>query len=325
MSEISSDAILLSKDLKLKVGTVVVPDPALGFARIKLEWAGVCGSDLHVLRTGDWVTYWPAVLGHEAVGVIESCPGDEVAVGTRVVIDSRVGCDACEGCQHSPMRCESLKWVGEASPGGFQRYGVFPAQSLHVFPGSLDPSVAVLAEPLAVVLHAVNLIGDVPENALILGYGPIGALVHSELVRRQPTIRVTVREPNPGRAQLARAAGATIGTQEFGGWSLVIDAAGFPGSLSAAMESASVDATVLLVAIGHAGEEIQPQVLVEKGLRVIGSHGFTDELPTAIGLISATPSSYRWLITEAMELADAPERLNLMLLAPAVGKAVIRL
>ena len=325
MSEIPSEAMLLSRDLKLSVEAAIVPAAERGFARVKLEWAGVCGSDLHVLRTGDWVSYWPAVLGHEAVGVVESCPGDDLAVGTRVVIDSRVGCGSCEGCGNSPMHCAKLQWVGEAFPGGFQRYGLFPVKSLHVCPASLDPSVAVLSEPLAVALHAVNLIGDVPEDALILGYGPIGALVHSELVRRQPEIRVTVREPNPGRAQLARAAGAILGTQDVGVWPLVIDAAGFPGSLSTAMESASASGTVLLVAIGHAAEQVRPQVIVEKGLRVIGSHGFVDELPIAIGLIATAPSSYRWLITDAMALADAPERLAGMILAPTIGKAVIRL
>jgi D-arabinose 1-dehydrogenase-like Zn-dependent alcohol dehydrogenase len=79
-------ALLLDEQLALCLGTRQLPPPLTGEALVRVLWAGVCGSDLHVLRTGEWVNYWPATLGHEVVGVVQECTGAEVAPGTVVVV-----------------------------------------------------------------------------------------------------------------------------------------------------------------------------------------------------------------------------------------------
>ncbi len=67
-------ALLLDRELTLRTGPRELPEPKPGEVLVRVEWAGVCGSDLHVLRTGDWVSYWPATLGHEVAGTVEHCP-----------------------------------------------------------------------------------------------------------------------------------------------------------------------------------------------------------------------------------------------------------
>ena len=75
------DAFLLERDLTMSVGARELPPAGPDDVLIRVEWAGLCGSDLHVMRTGDWVTSWPATLGHEIYGRVES---GALAAGTTV-------------------------------------------------------------------------------------------------------------------------------------------------------------------------------------------------------------------------------------------------
>jgi len=149
-------AALLDQDLQFTVGERELPDPVAGEALVAVEWAGVCGSDLHVLRSGDWVRYWPATLGHELFGRVAACPGDPLPEGTPVVADSRVACGACPGCGRGAQLCEHLGWVGEVFPGGFATHCVVPVELLRPVPEELAGPLAALAEPLAVVLHGLS-------------------------------------------------------------------------------------------------------------------------------------------------------------------------
>jgi threonine dehydrogenase-like Zn-dependent dehydrogenase len=337
---ITTDALLLGSDLRLVLGRRELTGPAIGEALVRVEWAGVCGSDLHVLRTGAWVQSWPATLGHEIVGLVESCPGGELDPGTRVVVDSRVSCGRCAGCRQAPNLCENLGWVGEAFPGGFERHLVAPVGSLVVCPASIEAAVAVLAEPLAVAMHALSRAGGPPAGSavLLIGYGPIGALLHLELNRRRPGTPVTVREPNQARRALAEAFGATVEWRPAGGGDpdpeaakghgsrlpLVIDAAGYPGSLADAVASAGNGGTVLIVALGHHPVALLPADVVERALTIVGSNGFDTELPEAVAALDAEPERYRLVITEAVTLEEAPARLAAVAAHPATGKVVIR-
>lgn len=321
------DAVLLERDLTLRLGSRQLPPPGDGEALVRVEWAGVCGSDLHVLRTGAWVSYWPATPGHEVIGVVEGCPGGELAAGQRVVVDSRVPCWECDGCAVALNLCQRLAWVGEAFPGGFETHLVAPVRGLVSCPPELEPAMGVLSEPLAVAMHAIGRLPcpQLPSQALIVGYGPVGALVHLEIARRWPEISVAVREPDPGRRMLAAAFGADAAADaEQARWQLVIDAAGYPGSLLDAMAAAANGGTVLAVALGHRPVELLPAQIVESELTIVGSNGFDGELPEAVHALTDDPDRWRPLISEAVLLDDAADRLSELAGSPAPGKVVIR-
>ncbi len=319
-----TDALVLRQDLSLALEQRVVSFPEDGQALIAIEFAGVCGSDLHVLATGDWVTTWPAVLGHEIIGIVEQCPGGEFTPGDRVVVDSRVPCGECIGCGRSANLCENLAWVGEIVPGGYQRYAVLDVRLLHRCSEDLDPHVGVLAEPLAVAMHGVNRLSEIPESVLILGYGPIGALVHAELEQRSPGSRIAVREPHSGRRKLASSFGA-IPTSNDTRWPLVIDAAGYSTSLADAIELTRHGGEILAIAIPHTPVEIDAQALVERSIRLVGSVGFDDELPHAIDRLASNPDRYRPLISEMVSLSRAAHRLPTLTSDQSAGKVVISL
>jgi len=329
-ARVRTDALLLDEDLTLRLSSRELAAPRIGEATIRVAWAGICGSDLHVLRTGAWVSYWPATLGHEVVGVVVACPGDEVRPGTMVVVDSRVTCGRCSSCVRSAGTCENISWRGESCPGGFARHLVAPVTSLIACPEDMESAIAVLAEPLAVAVHAVNNLSVAPDDALLVGYGPVGALVHLELSRRWPQLPVTVTEPDHERRALAAAFGAQRSLDGLDAldvsdrFTLVVDGAGFPGSLGRCCAHAAMGGTVLTVALSFDAEPIVPAVLVERSLTLIGSLGFEHELPEAVEILASDPDRYRPLVTEAILLEEAPERLAGLLASPSPGKAVIR-
>ncbi|MDQ6815816.1 MAG: alcohol dehydrogenase catalytic domain-containing protein, partial [Actinomycetota bacterium] len=209
MSSDAVSAFLLEQDLSMSIGTREVPAPNADEVLIAVEWAGLCGSDLHVMRTGAWVTSWPATLGHEIYGRVVRAPeGTGLISGDGVVVDSRIPCGTCPECTSgTPSRCHQIKFVGEACPGGFAERCLLPATMLTIVPGELEGSTAVLAEPLAVVLHGLSHLVAEPRRAAILGHGPVGALVHAELRRCHPDTEVDVAEPAPLRSSLAGAFG----------------------------------------------------------------------------------------------------------------------
>jgi len=321
---------MLSEDLTLSVGSRDLPDPVAGEARVAVRFAGLCGSDLHVIRSGEWVTEWPATLGHEIFAEVEAiADGQPVERGDRVVVDSRLPCNSCPDCELDPNQCPHLRFIGEARPGGFAEYCLLPISSLHRVPDALAGEVAVLAEPLAVVVHALSKLRCEPHAVAVLGHGPIGALLHLELRRRFPVATFSVAEPSTQRRAMADELGAmtTAGAPglEAGAFDLVIDAAGYPQSLSDAIKLCSPGAQLLLLAISDAVTPVLPIDLVERRLTVIATNAFVDELPQAIELLNENADLYRPLVTDVITLQELPAVANSQLDAPSAVKVLVQI
>jgi threonine dehydrogenase-like Zn-dependent dehydrogenase len=323
-------ALLLERDLTMSVGERHLAAPGPDEALLRVEWAGLCGSDLHVMRTGDWVVEWPATLGHEIFGRVEQAPpGSAIAPGTPVVADSRIPCGQCAACTAGDTdACAHIAFVGEARPGGFAALCVLPLALLHPVPETLEGSRAVLAEPLAVVLHALSHLDGEPARAVVLGHGPIGALAQVELRRRFPACEIHVAEPAPLRASLARALGAECASSSqdlpAAAFDVVIDAAGYPRSLADAIALCRPGAQVLVLALSGREVPVKPMDIVEKRLRITGSNAFRGELDDAIALLAAEGWRYEPVVTDAIELDELPETARRQLQQPDAVKVLVR-
>lgn len=330
MSVLSTPALLLDQDLTLAIGERDLPEPASDEVLVRVRSAGLCGSDLHVVRTGDWVQAWPATLGHEICGTVETASSDcDLQPGDVVVADSRVPCGACSSCvDGDPDLCDTIGFVGEVRPGGFASHCVLPAKLLHRVPGSLrNPATAVLSEPLAVALHALSLLRSEPRAVLVIGHGPVGALTHIELQRQFPEAIVDVAEPTELRASLARALGAKTfsSVSELAGqrYDTVIDAAGYAGSLSEAIPFVRPRGQILVLAISRQAVEMTPADLVEAEICVLGSNAFTRELPVAIALLGDDAWRYEPIITDVVSLTELPAMIRRQLARPDAIKVVV--
>jgi threonine dehydrogenase-like Zn-dependent dehydrogenase len=106
-------------------------------------------------------------------------------------------------------------------------------------------------------------------------------------------------------------------------FSLVVDTAGYPQSLSDACTLAGNGGTVLVVALSFDPVMVAPAELVERNLTISGSVGFDDELEEALSVLTSDPDRYRPLVTEAVLLEEAAERLAALRDEPSAGKVVV--
>lgn len=158
-----------------------VPSAGPGEVRIRVHYAGVCGTDLHVWN--DEGVYWaPCVLGHEFSGEIaEVGEGvDRWKAGDRVVAEPHTkACGVCALCRSGDRGiCPEKRSIGWGSDGAMADYVVMPAHLLHRIPDGVSFRSAALTEPLAIVVHqALERCGiEFQDTVLITGCGPIGLL-----------------------------------------------------------------------------------------------------------------------------------------------------
>ncbi len=156
-----------------------VPKPSIGPEEvlIKVAYCGICGSDVTAYKTGNYVT--GLVIGHEFSGIIEEIgPNVErLKVGDRVTGNGVMPCCRCKFCLGGrPSLCESMEMLGVTIDGALTEYVKLPASAVYKLPNELSLLHATLVDPLACVLHAINLSSFKPMNSvLIQGAGPLGS------------------------------------------------------------------------------------------------------------------------------------------------------
>lgn len=150
-----------------------LPTPPQGEALIKIIRAGICNTDVELLRG-----YYPyaGVLGHEFVGIVES---DGEWKGKRVVGEINARCGKCEACSHKNRNhCENRTVLGIQDRNGvFAEYTTLPYENLHQVPHNVSDDEAVFTEPLAAALQIPQQIQIHPEDRVVLiGDGKLGLL-----------------------------------------------------------------------------------------------------------------------------------------------------
>jgi (R,R)-butanediol dehydrogenase / meso-butanediol dehydrogenase / diacetyl reductase len=191
---------------QFSVGESKIVPPGPGQVRIKVAYAGVCGTDLHIfLGHMDERVNVPQVIGHEASGeIVELGEGvTDFAVGDHVVLRPTDACGDCPTCARGGTNiCPSINFIGITSPGAFQGSWTVPSRLLHKLPPSVDMKLAAVVEPLAVACHDVRA-GEVKADdyCVVIGAGPIGMI--EALVCRAKGARVVVSEVNPARVEMA--------------------------------------------------------------------------------------------------------------------------
>jgi len=198
---------------QFSVGESRIVPPGPGQVRMKVAYAGVCGTDLHIyLGHMDERVKVPQVIGHEASGEIVEV-GESVIdfkVGDHVVLRPTDACGKCPTCERGDINiCPSINFIGITSPGSFQGFWTVPAHLLHKLPASINMVHAALVEPLSVACHDVRF-GEVTDKdyCVVIGAGPIGVL--EALVCREKGARVVMSEVNPARVQLAKELGFEV-------------------------------------------------------------------------------------------------------------------
>ncbi|CBN55547.1 MULTISPECIES: MDR/zinc-dependent alcohol dehydrogenase-like family protein [Kamptonema] len=152
-----------------------IPEPPPGEALVRVLRAGICNTDLELLRG-----YYPyrGILGHEFVGIVERGPAD--LVNKRVVGEINAACGKCRFClSEQPTHCENRTVLGIVNRNGaFAEYLTLPVANLHPVPDSVSTDAATFTEPVAAALEIQQQVPISPEDkVLVVGDGKLGQLV----------------------------------------------------------------------------------------------------------------------------------------------------
>jgi len=181
------------------------PEPAAGEARLRVLTAGICNTDLELLRG-----YYPfiGVPGHEFVGRVEAAPGAESWEGRRVVGEINASCGACPACAAGRRtHCERRRVLGiRGRDGAFAECLTLPVTNLHEVPDGVPDDVAVFTEPLAAALEVQEQVPIGPgDRVVVVGDGKLGNLVAQTLALTGCALTVIGR--HPGKLALLAARG----------------------------------------------------------------------------------------------------------------------
>src|SRR4051794_15165105 len=256
--------------------------PGHGEVLVRVQRAGICGSDIHILHGSNPFARYPRVIGHEFAGfVLETGPGvSAVAAGDRVVVDPVLACGHCYPCRAGrPNVCSNLEVLGVHRDGGFRDHVVVPEANCIRVPDNVPIEIATLAEPFAVAAHGLSRTGiGAEDTVLIYGAGTVGLTVLQ--VARLHGARCIVSDMDGARLERARLYGAAVvldprsdnvpeavrGENDGLGPTVVIDGAGIPALLEEAGRVASPAGRVGLLGFFPGPCHLSQQQIVAKEL-----------------------------------------------------------
>jgi len=169
-------ALLCPRPGELTLVERAKPEVEPGAALVRVQRAGVCGTDLHIFEGSQPYFEYPRIIGHELAGEIEAVgEGSGFRVGQRVAVLPYLSCGACVACRRGkPNCCQKLNVLGVHSDGGMADWLCVPDDNLVDAQGvGLDE--AAMTEFLAIGAHAARR-GEVAagQRVVIVGAGPIG-------------------------------------------------------------------------------------------------------------------------------------------------------
>jgi alcohol dehydrogenase, propanol-preferring len=206
-------AARIFEDLSLRVDEVEVPAPGPGQVLVRIQAAGVCGTDLHILDGMIKPDPYPMTIGHEAAGVVEASGGTALSPGDRVAVYNKIFCGSCEQClggRHNICDTEPGQ-LGFNTDGGDAEYVVLPERNLVPVPEAVDiATAAVLTCAGMTAVHATRLSGlRLGQTAVVGGIGGVGILMVQ--AARAAGARVIAVADSAEKRDLALSHGAADG------------------------------------------------------------------------------------------------------------------
>lgn len=250
------------------------PEPAAGEALIRIRKAGICATDLEIVRG---YADFEGILGHEFVGEVVAVAeeADAAWIGRRVVGSINIGCGHCPVCvSQGPEHCPRRRVLGiHDKDGAFAEYATLPTNNLLPVPDSVGDEQAVFTEPLAAAVRMREQVQIKPTARIaVLGPGRLGllcgqvlALAGSEVImlgRRQASLELP--------AALGLETGLST-AQESAGFDLVVEATGNQGGLKEALRLVRAQGTLLMKSTFAGETTIDLTRLVVAEVNVVGS------------------------------------------------------
>ena len=325
-----------------------IPVPKDNEVLVKLDYVGICGSDLHYYETGaigDYVVKPPFVLGHEPGGVVVEVGKDvkHLKAGDNVALEPGKTCGHCEFCREGKYNlCPDVVFFATPPVDGvFQEYVAHEADLCFKLPENVSTLEGALIEPLAVGFHAA-VQGDahLGQKAVVMGAGCIG-LVSMMALKARGVSEVYVVDVMDKRLEKAMELGATgviNGMKEDvvakvkeltdgKGTDLVIETAGTEITSRQSVLMAKKGSVIVFVGYSKTGEVTLPMsIALDKELTFKTVFRYRHIYPMAIQAVADGKINLKGIVTDEFSLDEADVAMEQSMKNKAdIVKAVIRI
>ena len=315
---------------------------------VKLEYVGICGSDLHYYESGaigDYVVKPPFVLGHEPGGTVVEVGRNvkHLKAGDRVALEPGKTCGHCEFCKTGRYNlCPDVVFFATPPVDGvFQEYVAHEADLCFKLPDNVSTMEGALIEPLAVGFHAAMQGGArAGQTAVVMGAGCIG-LVTMMALKAMGVTKVYTVDIMEKRLQKALELGAD-GVINAGqadaveevrkltdgkGCDLVIETAGTQATTVQAIRMTKKGAAIVLVGYSKSGEMTLPMSLaLDKELTFKTVFRYRHIYPMAIDAVAAGKVNLKGIVTDIFTLDEIQKAMDHSVNNKAdIVKAVVRI
>lgn len=287
---------------------------------VKIAYAGICGSDLHIYNQGMFIQNVPETMGHEFDGVVVKT-GEKIekfAPGDKVTVNPMVPCGKCGSCaKESFNTCEALGFIGEVSQGCFTEYIAVKEEKLIKVPADADLRLAALSEPLAVAVNICQRADLKPDDRLaLIGAGPIGLLTIAMAKQVYGVRDITVVDLSEQRLELAKTLGAGRAVrclEKEERFDKIVEAAGAPATFSMAAEHVEANGFIYVVSIFEKEFVFDINALVAAQVTLVGCNVYTNEqLKEAVSLICDKRVNISPVISGEFTLEKGKEAFELL-------------
>ena len=315
-------AALLYGARMLEVSEIPRPRLPRGWALVRSELAGICGTD-KAFYTGSYRLFkTPLVPGHEVVGVVEE--GPEELVGVRVVSEINFSCMTCDYCRLGMYtHCPHKVTLGIDFDGGMAEFFAAPSWALHRF--DLEPQLGIFVEPLAAVLRAFKLSPVKPgDRVAVVGAGNIALLTVQVLKHQGVSVDLIARRSSRKAGYFRDIVDSIVYTDEVveSSYDVVFETSGDPEALNIAIKAAKPLGVIHLKSTPGSSAHINATWAVVKELKIVGSRcGTFREFREAIRLLKVGAVKPR--LDKVYGIDDAKEAFEASL-DPSYFKIAIR-
>ena len=309
-----------------------IPQPKDDEVLVKLEYVGICGSDLHYYESGaigDYVVKPPFVLGHEPGGTVVEVGKNvtHLKVGDRVALEPGKTCGHCEFCKTGRYNLypDVVFFATPPVDGVFQEYVAHEAGLCFKLPDNVSTMEGALIEPLAVGFHAARQGGaQAGQVAVVTGAGCIGlvSMMALKAMGVSKVYSVDVMDKRLDKALELGADGVINGSREDAvkkvmeltggmGCDLVIETAGTEITTRQAVQMTKKGATIVLVGYSKTGEIKMPiSLALDKELTFKTVFRYRHIYPMAIDAVASGRVNLKGIVTNEFALDDIQEAMD---------------
>jgi L-gulonate 5-dehydrogenase len=325
---------------EFSVEQVELPDVAPDEVRVAVAYAGICGSDMHIIHGQNAFVRFPRITGHEFAGIVEKV-GEQVTelkVGDHVCIDPVINCGSCYPCRIGrPNVCTQLQVLGVHRDGGFSELVSVPASNAHRLPAGIPLEHAALVEPYTIALNVLDRMQVFPgDTVLVYGAGVIGLTV-VQMARALGLTDITVTDVIEDRLETARQLGATRTVNgrtqnveavmrevtEGAGVPLIVDAACIPELLPEMARIASPAGRIGLLGFSATPSDLVQLEVIKKELTLVGSRLNNRKFSRVLELMATGRLDVQALISHRIPFADMPSAIALIEQHPEQTRKVL--